>query len=54
MICVKKDSANKKSAKNLSELLKKAEIQFVKNARHEVNIDAPKELAEILNKFYHR
>lgn len=54
VVCGEKDSANKKAAKNLAESITKAEIQFIKNAGHEVNIDVPKELAEILNDFYHR
>ncbi|MFR9240058.1 MAG: alpha/beta fold hydrolase [Clostridium baratii] len=54
VVCGEKDSANKKASKNLAESITKAEIQFIKNAKHEVNIDAPKELAEILNDFYHR
>lgn len=52
VICGEKDRANIKAARNLAESITKAEIQFIKNARHEVNVDAPKELAEILNKVY--
>ncbi|MCC0673148.1 alpha/beta hydrolase [Clostridioides sp. ES-S-0145-01] len=54
VLCGDKDSPNKKATKNLAESITKAEIQFIKDAKHEVNIDAPKELAEILNDFYYR
>ena len=54
VLCGQKDIPNKKASKNVSKSITKAEIQFVKNASHEVNIDAPKELAKILSDFYHR
>lgn len=54
VLCGQKDIPNKRAAKNISENIRKAEVKFVKNARHEVNIDAPKELAKILRDFYHR
>lgn len=54
VLCGEKDNANKKAAKNLGENITKAEIQLVKNSKHEVNIDAPKELGEIINDFYHK
>ena len=44
VVCGEKDRANKKATKNLAENITKVEIQFVKNATHEVNIDATKEL----------
>lgn len=54
VICGEKDMPNKKATKNLAKSITKSEIQFIKNVKHEVNVDAPKELAEILNDFYHR
>lgn len=54
VLCGQKDIPNRKAAKNISENITKAELRFVKNARHEVNIDEPKELAEILSNFYYR
>lgn len=54
VICGEKDSVNKKATKKIAESIKNAEVKFVKNAGHEVNIDAPKELAEMLNSFYSR
>lgn len=52
VICGEKDKANKKATKNIAENIIKSEIQFVKNAGHEVNTDSPKELAEIIKSFY--
>lgn len=54
VVCGEKDIANKKASKNLSESITKAELKFIRNAGHEVNTDTPKELAEIINNFYHR
>lgn len=54
VLCGEKDSPNKKAAIALGKSIRNAETQFVKNASHEVNVDSPKELAEILNDFYHR
>lgn len=53
ILCGEKDKANKKASKCLSENIIKSEFKLVKNAGHEVNIDAPKELAEIINNFYY-
>lgn len=52
VLCGEKDSANRRAAEKLSEKIPESEIQLVKNAGHEVNIEAPEKLAEILNKFY--
>lgn len=54
LICGDKDSQNKKATRNLYESISQAEIIFVKDAKHEVNNDNPKELAEILNDFHNR
>lgn len=54
VLCGKKDGPNKKAAKKLAESIIKAEILFIKNAKHEVNVDTPKELAETLNYFYNK
>ena len=52
VICGKKDSTNKKSAKYLAENIPQANIQFITNSRHEVNIDEPEKLAQSINGFY--
>lgn len=54
VLCGEDDLPNKKATKNLAKSITTAEIEFIKNAKHEVNVDAPKELAEILNGFYNR
>ena len=54
LICGEKDLVNIKATKKLSEIILESEIFFVKNAKHEVNIDNPKELSEIINDFYSR
>ncbi|MGL5756616.1 MAG: alpha/beta fold hydrolase [Paraclostridium sp.] len=54
LICGEKDGPNRKATISLSESISKSEIVFIKNAKHEVNNDNPKELAEILNDFYRR
>lgn len=51
IICGEKDHANKKASKYLSESIAGAKIQFIENAGHELNLEAPKQLAEILNQF---
>lgn len=54
VICGEKDKANKKATNNIAEGIMKSEIQFVKNAGHEVNTDTPKELAEMIKSFYYK
>lgn len=50
-ICGEKDSANIKAAKELSVRLAHAEICIIQEAGHEVNVDAPERLAEVLDGF---
>lgn len=52
VICGEKDKANKKVAESLVECISKAELQIVESAGHEVNVEAPKKLAGILETFY--
>lgn len=47
-----KDKANKKAATELADNIKNARMHMVKGAGHEVNIDAPDKLAELLGNFY--
>lgn len=51
VICGEKDSANKKAAEELAGQLACAEFCMIENAGHEVNVDAPKRLAEVLDGF---
>ena len=51
VICGEKDSANIESANKLNENIKNSELKIIKNAEHEVNIDAPEKFAEIIKGF---
>lgn len=46
-----KDTANKNASIELAELLKNVELKTIIGAGHEVNIESPQELAEILHAF---
>lgn len=48
------DSANRKASVELAERLKNAELQTLRGAGHEANLDAPEALAEALRSFYRR
>ena len=50
VLCGEKDNVDKKAAVKLAEKLPKAEFITIKNSGHEVNIDNPKRLAEVLNR----
>lgn len=49
-----KDAANRKAARELAGLLPRATIREVPGAGHEVNVDAPRELAEALRGFWEK
>ncbi len=51
VICGEKDIANKKASQKLKEQIPYGKITFIKNAGHEVNIDAPKQLGKVLDRF---
>ncbi|MGX8797326.1 alpha/beta fold hydrolase [Fusibacter sp. JL298sf-3] len=48
IVCGEKDRANRKSALQLEAAIEQAKVVFVKGAGHEVNVDAPEKLAELL------
>ncbi len=52
IICGEKDTANKRAAISLKRKIPTANLRLVKNAGHEVNVEAPYRLADILNSFY--
>ena len=52
VLCGEKDKANRKAAEKLSRTLKRAELHFVRRVGHEMNVEAPEELAKVLNDFY--
>lgn len=51
VVCGEKDSSNIKAAKELSDKLAHAEFCIIEKAGHEVNVDAPERLAEVLDCF---
>lgn len=51
VICGEKDRANKKAAEKLANLLLNAEFQVIPGAGHEVNVEEPVRLAEMLEEF---
>lgn len=51
VICGEKDKANKKASSELAGILPHAELKIIQNAGHEVNIDAPEKLGEVLKAF---
>jgi len=54
VICGENDSANKKAAAELAGTLGNAELQMIHGSGHEVNVDEPGKLAEVLRGFYIR
>ncbi|MFF5995051.1 alpha/beta fold hydrolase [Lysinibacillus sp. KU-BSD001] len=52
IVCGKKDRANRNASKGLVGRIPEAELRFIANAGHEVNIQAPRVLAETLEIFY--
>lgn len=52
--CGEKDGANKRASRELASLLENVELQSVKEAGHEVNSEAPEQLAKLLEGFYER
>lgn len=54
IVCGKKDYANRNASKDLVERIPEAELQFITNAGHEVNIQASQGLAEALETFYNK
>ena len=47
-----KDNINMKSAKKLNEVIQNSKFRIIENAGHEVNIDNPKGLANIIYEFW--
>ena len=52
IICGEKDNANIKSAYYFAKNIKNARIEIIKNAGHILNEENPKQLSELLNKFW--
>ena len=52
VVCGEKDSANLKAAKQLAEAIRGSRLAIVPGAGHEVNVEAPEELAALLRDFF--
>ena len=52
LVCGEKDTANKKTSKELCQYLHNACFHELAKTGHEANIEAPKELAIVLQRFY--
>ena len=52
IVCGEKDNANKKASKELTRYLSKSFFYELLKTGHEVNIEAPEEIAIVLQKFY--
>ena len=52
IICGEKDNTNMKSAKQLNKVIKNSKFKIIENSGHEVNVDNPKELANVIYDFW--
>lgn len=52
ILCGRKDNVNMKSSKILNDNIKNSVLKVVSNSSHEVNIDNPKELSDIIGDFW--
>ena len=50
IVCGRKDRANQKAARKLANIIPNTKLSFVESAGHEVNIDAPVALADLIKK----
>lgn len=54
ILCGERDAANRRAAGELAELIPHGTMREVKGAGHEVNLEAPQELAAAIRAFYER
>ena len=52
VICGSKDKANMKATNELSRHISQAKKAIIKNTGHELNVDSPNALADVINKFW--
>ena len=52
MVCGQRDKANRRAAQELNARLFRSKQRIVEGAGHEVNVEAPEKLSEILQKFW--
>lgn len=51
IICGEKDTANKKVASEMADLIENSELTIIEKSGHEVNVEAPEKLAEVIQGF---
>ena len=54
IICGEKDTANKKAAMEMAELISNSELHIIEKTGHEVNVEAPEKLARVIRSFYQK
>ena len=52
IVCGEKDRANRGASEMMAEKIHGARIKILEGCGHEVNVEAPEKLAEILEAFY--
>ena len=52
LFCGKEDKLNIKSSKLFNEKIKNIKFEIIKNSGHEINIDNPKDLGQIISEFW--
>lgn len=52
ILCGEKDKSNQAASMKLKEQIENAEIMFIPNAGHEINIDNPIQLGKVISSFY--
>ena len=52
IVCGDRDMSNKKASKALAKNISGTQLSFVENAGHEVNVDAPAKLANLIKEFW--
>lgn len=52
IICGEKDNANRKAAVSMQNKILNAELYFIEQTGHEVNVKAPEKLANLIEKFW--
>ncbi len=52
IICGERDHANRSSSVKMADMMNHAELHIIRGVGHEINIEAPKKLAEVLQSFY--
>lgn len=52
VLCGEKDKTNKGACENAAKFIPDARLEIIKNAGHEVNVDSPEDLANLIQSFF--